>query len=315
MDSNINTQFAKEVKEGLSADQKHLSSKWFYDERGDDLFVKIMSLPEYYLTRSELEIFRDRTSELKAALTDGMPAFDLIELGAGDGTKTMHLLAALDPDAFTYRPVDISSNALEQLSDRVRAELPSVKVVPLQGEYFEVLSKLESDRPKIVLFMGSNIGNLLDERANAFLKALSAGMRKGDRLLMGLDLKKSKDIILPAYNDAQGVTAAFNLNVLRRINKELGGNFDLSAFEHIPEYNESDGIARSFIRSKEDQTVEVTALDLEVQFSAGELIFTEVSRKYDDESIARITDHTDLDLQEKVYDSKGYFCDAIFEKV
>lgn len=312
---NLEDQFAQEVKDGLTSEPKTLSSKWFYDERGDDLFVQIMQLPEYYLTRCEKEIFSERTEALKAALTDGMDAFDLVELGAGDGTKTMHLLKALDPATFTYRPIDISSNALKLLVERVGKELPAVQVSSMQGEYFQVLERLPNDRPKVILFMGSNIGNLLDDRANSFLKQLSAAMNLGDRLLLGLDLKKSKDIILPAYNDSQGVTAAFNLNVLRRINRELGGDFDLDAFQHQPEYNEEEGVARSFILSTQEQEVHLAALDLRVTFDEGECIFTEVSRKYDDDSIARITDHTDLELQEKVYDSKGYFCDAIFEKV
>ncbi len=306
--------FAQEVKEGLSQSPKLLSSKWFYDKKGDELFVKIMGLPEYYLTKCEEEIFEQKTESLISSLIEGVEDFDLLELGAGDGTKTMHLLSALRDQVFTYRPIDISSNAIKTLEERVSKELPDVKVEGLQGEYFEVLSKIKSDKPKVILFMGSNIGNMLDERANDFLLELSAAMNKGDRLLLGVDLIKDESIILPAYNDSLGITAEFNLNLLDRINRELGGNFNRQFFKHTPRYDKQKGVAYSYITSLADQDVRIDALDQSFHFNEGDRVFTEVSRKYDDKALETITNHTSLVLKNKIFDSKEYFCDAIYFK-
>lgn len=306
--------FAKEVKEGLSQSPKRLSSKWFYDKKGDSLFIRIMNLPEYYLTKCEEEIFAQKTHQLVSSLIHDAGEFDLFELGAGDGSKTMHLLSALTSRKFTYRPIDISSNAIDNIEKRVEDELPGVEVKGLQGEYFEVLSELTSDRPKVILFMGSNIGNMLDERANEFLLKLSAVMQTGDRLLLGVDLIKDESIILPAYNDAEGVTSEFNLNLLDRINRELGGDFNRKYFKHTPRYDKESGVAYSYITSLIEQDVRIEALGQTYHFDQGEKVFTEVSRKYDDKALAAITNHTSLKLKDKIFDSKEYFCDAIYEK-
>jgi len=240
--------------------------------------------------------------------------FDLFELGAGDGSKTMHLLTALKTRKFTYRPIDISSNSIDNLQKRVAEELPSIEVEGMQGEYFEVLAKLTTGRPKIILFMGSNIGNMLDERANEFLLKLSAVMEVGDRLLLGVDLIKDESVILPAYNDSEGVTAEFNLNLLDRINRELGGDFDRKHFKHTPQYDKESGVAYSYITSMIEQDVKIDALGQTYHFVEGEKVFTEVSRKYDEKALAAITNHTSLKLVDRIFDSKEYFCDAIYEK-
>ena len=314
MDKKTLELFGTEVKNGLLPPQKSLSSKWFYDEIGDKLFIDIMNMPEYYLTNCEFEILSKQTPEVISAFGISKEPFDLYELGAGDGTKTMELLKSLQGYDFTYRPIDISIHAIDSLTQRVTRDLPNIKVECAQGEYFEVLGSLNQSKPKIILFMGSNIGNMLDERANAFLKALSMTMNAGDKLLLGVDLKKASAIVLPAYNDKQGITAKFNLNLLHRINCELDGNFDLIAFEHAPLYDEERGWAMSFIKSKSTQQVHIKALDTLVDFDEGETIFMEVSRKYDDMSIANITQDTGLQIVEKFYDSKNYFCDIVFEK-
>ncbi len=306
--------FKQELKEGLAEDPKRISSKWFYDKRGDELFVQIMQLPEYYLTRAEEEIFKEQTSQLADSLTGSFEAFDLFELGAGDGQKTFHLLRELDPKKFIYRPIDISSNAVHKLKGTVSFEFPNVQVDPIVGEYFHALEHLKSDRPKAILFMGSNIGNLLDDRANDFLKRLSATMQSGDTLLIGVDLKKPKEIVLPAYNDSVGVTAAFNLNVLERINRELGGDFVVQNFEHAPVYNEEDGIAYSYLRSTKDQRVTIEAINGYYEFSKGEKLFTEISRKYDDAALEVITRDTSLDLMNRFFDEAHLFCDAVYRK-
>lgn len=311
-------QFASDVQDGLGKEKRALPSKWFYDEVGDDLFVQIMRMPEYYLTRSEFEIFSEHTSEVIAALNvqPSIP-FDLIELGAGDGTKTKELLGGLIEGGFNfnYLPIDISSHALDALQEDLYSRWPELRVEPRQGLYFEVLEDLAStDHPKVVLFLGSNLGNLSDERAAEFLAELALCLRPGDRVLIGLDLIKAVDIVLPAYNDAQGITARFNLNLLARINRELGGDFIVEQFAHRPEYREEEGIARSFLESLVDQEVSIKALGASYRFAKGERIHTEVSRKYNEDILSAILSKSGLQVSDKITDSKGYFADFILKR-
>ena len=309
--------FKNEVHEGLSSNPKSLPSKYFYDKKGDALFVEIMNLPEYYLTRSELNIFQHKTQELiDAIVVEPDSYFELIELGAGDGTKTKELLHELDEQNynFDYFPIDISSNALELLKQDLSTEIPNLNVQTQQGDYFEVLASLKnSKKPKVVLFLGSNIGNMNDERAAKFIYNLGANLQPGDKVLLGVDLIKARDIVLPAYNDKQGITAKFNLNLLDRMNKELGADFNLNQFEHQPEYDESEGIAKSFIVSTVNQTVEIEATNNSYSFTKGEKIHTEISRKYNDQLIKKIIANTDFSLQTKILDSKAYFADYILK--
>lgn len=314
MDNLQLKQFAEEVKEGLTAPQKRLSSKWFYDEIGDDLFIKIMNMPEYYLTNAEFEIFSEKANELIEAFGVKDQYFELIELGAGDGTKTIELLRALQGKDFVYRPIDISINAIDKITQRIKNELPIVRVEGAQGEYFAALKTLKSEHPKVILFMGSNLGNMLDAQANQFLKALSEVMNTGDKLLLGLDLKKKEEIVLPAYNDAQGFTAAFNLNLLDRINKELDADFNREAFDHKPQYDEQTGLAKSYLMSSVAQDVNIKAIGATIHFEEGETIFMEISRKYDEHAIREISANTRLNLISQLFDSKKWFSDFIFEK-
>lgn len=307
-------QFARDVDAGLSADPKSLSSKYFYDEKGDQLFVQIMNMPEYYLTDCEFEIFSEQTQSLISAFGVNGDYFDLYELGAGDGTKTMQLLKGLENHDFTYKPIDISPFAIENLTNRVNRELPNINVEGKQGEYFSVLKSLRNENQKVILFMGSNIGNMRDELANDFLRQLSAVMNPGDKLLMGVDLKKSDEIVLPAYNDAQGYTREFNLNLLDRINRELGADFDRAKFDHKPQYDSETGLAESYLMSLENQQVKIAKTGKAYDFMEGEKIFMEVSRKYDDETIEAIADQTDLEIKARFFDSRHYFSDVIFEK-
>ncbi|HAW18650.1 MAG TPA: L-histidine N(alpha)-methyltransferase [Flavobacteriales bacterium] len=306
--------FAEEVIQGLSTEPKRLSSKWFYDEVGDDLFVQIMKLPGYYLTDCEFQIFEQQRQNIIEGFDMSGKDFDLYELGAGDGTKTLELLKGLRNVEFTYKPIDISIHAINNLERRVSREMPNIQVEGIQGEYFDVLAELDSLKPKVILFMGSNIGNLMDSQANDFLKRLSRVMNPGDKLLLGVDLKKPSAIVLPAYNDAAGITAKFNLNLLTRINLEFDANFDLHRFRHAPEYDEERGWALSYIESLVDQEVHVKALSKRYSFKKGEKIFMEVSRKYDDDTISAITQNTSLDIVSKFYDQQKYFCDVLFEK-
>lgn len=308
-------QFKKDVFLGLSSNPKRLPSKYFYDSIGDDLFVQIMNMPEYYLTRAEHEIFRTKTAEIANEL--GLKKdhyFELIELGAGDGTKTKELLSflILGNYHFDYLPVDISQNALNGLEESLKLEFPSLSVQPKQGDYFEVLESLKSsDQPKVVLFLGSNIGNMMDDRAMLFLSQLSESLQVEDRVLIGVDLIKSADVVLPAYNDAQGITREFNLNLLTRINRELGANFTISDFSHCPEYTEEEGIARSFLQSDIAQTVRLEALNREFHFEAGEKIHTEISRKYNDNILKHIIADSRFKIHGKLTDSMKYFADYV----
>ncbi|MFD2528636.1 L-histidine N(alpha)-methyltransferase [Polaribacter marinaquae] len=310
--------FKEEIKQGLTATPKTLPSKYFYNKIGDALFVQIMNLPEYYLTRSEFDIFKNKTQQLIDAFgIDKDTHFELIELGAGDGTKTKELLKVLDTQnyRFDYMPIDISANALAQLKNNLAKELPNVSVKTQQGDYFNVLHSLkENNNPKVMLFLGSNIGNMDDEIATEFIYNLGTNLQKGDKLLLGADLIKSKEIVLPAYNDAQGITAKFNLNLLDRINTELNADFNTSQFKHQPEYNEAEGIAKSFIVSTSDQEVTVQQLNTTFHFKEGEKIHTEISRKYNDALIQQIIANTSFTLDTKIMDTNAYFADYILTR-
>ena len=309
-------QFKQDVLDGLSlSPQKTIPSKYFYDRRGDELFVQIMSLPEYYLTRAEMEIFTDKTDELIAALhLERSRPCEVVELGPGDGVKTLELLRAMIAEdyRFVYVPIDISQTALDGWQKSLKLKLPSLTVIPKVNDYFSALHELNQDEiPKIILFLGSNIGNLSDRQAANFFSQLGANLRRGDRILLGVDLIKPKEIVLPAYDDPQGITREFNLNLLERINRELGGNFDRNQFEHVAEYEEAEGIARSYLRSKIKQSVTIESLNATFHFEAGETIHTEISRKYNDEILHGILAGTDLTIESKISDSNSLFADYI----
>jgi len=311
-------QFIKDVHHGLSGDQKTIPSKYFYDHRGDQLFKEIMDLPEYYLTRAELDIFQNQTEHIINCLElDQGTYFELIELGAGDGIKTKELLKALQQDNYTFDfiPVDISQNALDQLDRSLKLELPDLTVNKKQGDYFQILESLkDTHHPKVILFLGSNIGNMDDKQAADFIYQLGANLQVNDKLFLGVDLIKDKDIVLPAYNDKQGITKDFNLNLLQRINRELDGDFCLNSFEHTPYYTKEEGIAKSFLTSTKDQSVKISKTGDIYHFKKGEQIDTEISRKYNDEIINKILLHTDFEIDHKLMDSKGYFADYILKR-
>lgn len=314
----IETLFEKEVREGLTTYPKHLSSKYFYDSEGDRLFQKIMALPEYYLTNCEYEILQQQKAAIGNYFIGNGSPFSMFELGAGDGKKTKILLAHfLDIRAnFDYRPIDISQNALDLLEKSIATELPMVKIQSLQGTYFETLKAIgqEDKKRKVILFLGSNIGNLLHDQAIAFLNQLRAVMQKGDLAFIGFDQKKDPQIVLDAYNDASGVTAAFNKNVLTRINREMDGDFSLDNFKHWEVYDPESGTAKSFLVAKEKHRVRIEKLDLTVQFDAWESIHTEISQKYDDKVIAWLAKEARLKIVTHFSDEKAYYKNYILEK-
>ena len=308
--------FKRDVDAGLSAPQKSLPSKYFYDARGSQLFVEIMNSEEYYLTDAEHEILREQTQAIISAFGVNGDHFELVELGAGDGTKTLELLREMEGvQKFDYMPIDISSDALDQLKDRLKEEVPGVFVKPQHGTYFTVLEEIRAiNNPMIILFLGSNLGNMLDDSAHDFINHLAHAMNPGDMLLLGVDVKKSKRIVLPAYNDSKGITSAFNLNILRRINRELNADFKLDAFVHDPCYDEKEGIAYSYLKSLADQDVTIRDLNKKFRFKKGECIHTEISRKYDDATVSAIIKDTGLAIKTVFTDSQNYFADYLLMK-
>lgn len=313
-----NTTFLNDVLEGFSQNPKYISSHYFYDKAGDELFQRIMNMPEYYLTQSELEIFRQQSDSFIASFNlNPNEEFELIELGAGDGQKTQHLLKALLVKNYQFKfiPVDISQNSLNVIQKRMENLFPFLQIEPQQGDYFEVLDFLfTSKKPKVILFIGSNLGNMKDDIARNFLAQIANHLKPNEKLLLGVDQIKSAEIVLPAYNDANGITRDFNLNLLKRINRELGADFDLENFEHAPEYIENEGIAKSYLRSKKAQTVYIKDLDQSFDFAENELIHTEISRKYNDKILQDLLSGSGLEITDKFLDSKKYFTDYMLTK-
>ncbi|MFY0605997.1 MAG: L-histidine N(alpha)-methyltransferase [Cyclobacteriaceae bacterium] len=309
-------QFSQDVLDGLSSNPKKLSSKYFYDERGDELFQQIMNLDEYYLSRAELEIFNTKKNDI-LEIIDTSDHFRLLELGAGDGAKTKVLLRHFRDSGidFTYAPVDISENVLQVLSSSLEKEVPGLNIEPLAGDYFKVLNELKfkNDHRSLVFFLGSNIGNFLNETAISFLSGIRDNLKKGDLLMIGFDLKKDPQIILNAYNDKQGVTEAFNKNLLRRINEELEGNFELNQFDHHPIYDPLTGQCRSYLISKKALSVRIEKLDRTFHFEAWEPIFMEVSKKYSLDEINYLATNTGFKLVANFFDGQNLFCDSVWQ--
>jgi len=311
--------FAQDIKTGLNQFPKTLPSRYFYDEVGDELFQKIMNLDEYYLTRAEFEIFVRQKAEILKQFLGDSEKFRLVELGAGDGTKTKVLLSHFVKKqvSFTYSPIDISGNVLEQLENDLKSEIPSLQVEPIVGEYFKALKALSSgnDSKEIVLFLGSNIGNFDRKSGVDFLKHIGDNLSEGDMLLIGFDLMKDPRKILAAYNDKEGVTKAFNLNLLTRINTELGANFNVEYFDHFPTYDPLTGETKSHMISTKKQEVFIEALDETISFEAWEAIHTEVSQKYSHQMITSFAEEAGFRIVKNFTDSKSYFVDSLWEKL
>ncbi len=280
------------VAEGLLAPTKSLPPWLFYDAEGSRLFEEITRLPEYYLTRAEAQIFADHADEIvAAALSGAQDPLKVIELGAGTATKTQTILDAVvrTQGSVDYLPIDVSAEALAIAHRRLAREAPQVRVRPLPMQHVEALAEVRRLGPRrMVLFIGSSIGNYDDDDAIALLRAVRASVAEGAALLVGTDTKKAPERVLPAYDDAQGVTARFNLGLLRRINDELGGHFDLSLFRHVARWNEPASRVELYLESTVDQRVPIDALAVDVALAAGERIHTESSHKYDDAHAERL---------------------------
>ncbi|MBK7426297.1 MAG: L-histidine N(alpha)-methyltransferase [Saprospiraceae bacterium] len=315
--TTLQSSFMKDVKLGLTSFPKYLPSKYFYDKKGDELFRKIMELPEYYLTRAEFEILKNYAEEIMGIMSKN-EAFRLVELGAGDGMKTKVLLKFLLRAGydFTYVPIDISKNALDLLQEDIRDEFPSLRIETVQGEYLDALSRslFKDDQSSFVLFLGSSIGNFSIDETEQFFNELYKTLKPGDYLLTGWDLQKNPHIILDAYNDSQGVTRDFNLNLLRRINKDLEANFDLSNFSHYPVYDPEMGLAKSYLVANSAATYRIEDLEMTVDFEAGEAIFMEISRKYTLDDIFNIADISGFRHANYWQDKKSYFIDTLWRR-
>lgn len=299
--------FAEAVDRGLSQPQKSLPPRFFYDRRGSELFERITQLPEYYLTGCEASILESCSGEI-VGLAGGQIAF--VEFGSGSSQKTRLLIeAALKRQPrLRYVTIDISAEFLRQSAESLVERYPGLGVTAIAGEYFAGVEVLpEEVGRRMFLFMGSNVGNFEDHEAVAFLSAVREAMRPDDWILLGIDLAKDRSIVEPAYNDPQGVTAEFNLNILRRINRELGGRFDLSKFRHEALYLESSERVEMRLVSLTDQVVEIAALGNSFHFNPGEYIHTESSRKYSEASLRRILTAAELDIDECWKDPRKWF--------
>ncbi len=315
--TDTNNEFLADVWAGLSGHPKTLPSKYFYDQQGDRLFQDIMHLDEYYLTNAEHEIFNTHKDTILDMCRANDQAFRLLEFGAGDGYKTKVLLRHFtDAGAqFEYKPIDISAHALEQLAKNLRKELPSLRLTPEQGDYFNVLQRLprENQLRNVILFLGSNIGNFTPHQAHSFLSGIRQKLYPGDLLLLGADLKKNPDTILQAYNDSRGITRQFNLNLLKRINNELNGNFELENFKHYPFYNPINGECTSTLLSLKTQQVTVQGRSFGLE--KWEAIHTEISRKYSLSELEKMAQACSFDIATHLHDSHHYFVDTIWKAV
>jgi dimethylhistidine N-methyltransferase len=296
--------FCNEVLRGLRQQQKEIPSKYFYDERGSRLFDRICELEDYYPTRTETAIMREHVAEMIELLG---PSCLLIEYGSGSSTKARILLDHLREPA-AYVPVDISCEHLLRMAADLRQVYPGLRVLPVCADYtahFELPDRDGAVARSAVYFPGSTVGNFHPEQARGFLRHVAEVAGPGGALLIGVDLKKDPRILETAYNDREGVTAAFNLNVLARINRELGAEFDLDAFRHHAFYNEDHGRIEMHLVSLRAQTVHVG--DVAIAFREGETIFTESSYKYDRDEFARLVEHAGWSVERVWTDAHGLF--------
>lgn len=306
-------EFAVDVLVGLSEHPKRVNSRWFYDDRGSELFAKIMDVDAYYPTAKEFEIFEEKPEELLDTVPDRI---NLVDLGAGDGRKTELLIGHLEARGvdIRYVPIDISAGAMRTLTDRLAKRFPSIEIAGIVSEYVDGLRYLAgiSDRTNVTLFLGSNIGNFNKAQARGFLRRLWDALNPDDRVVIGFDMKKDIEVLLNAYNDPEGYTREFNLNLFDRMNRELGANFDREKFRHYGTFNVVTGAMESYLVSLARQSVYVSQLRATFEFSPWEPIHTEYSYKYLESDIDELASFSGYDVEAKVFDSDAWFCDALW---
>ena len=303
------TPLGSEVYRGLTSRPRTLSPWLFYDAAGSQLFEQITELPEYYPTRTERSILAAHADEIVSAAA-GCEPLTMIELGAGTATKTGLLLKAAvrRQGEVTYHAIDVSSTALDEAKQRIEAELEGVAVMPRVCDYTEGLGQIDAPgQRRMVLYIGSSIGNFEPADALTILRDLRKDLKPGDKLLLGVDMVKDAETLIPAYDDAAGVTAAFNKNVLVRINRELGANFNLNLFRHQARWNEECSRVEMHLESMIAQQVSIPALELELTFQRGETIHTENSYKFRDESVIEMLERADFHLSDHWTDEREWF--------
>ena len=309
-----NSQFSKDILDGLTSHPKHLPSKYFYDGKGDQLFQDIMNCPEYYLTDCEMEIFKTQTQKLIHLIKKAGTKFDLIELGAGDATKSIHLLKGLLDEGleYTYMPIDISENIIKHLETTLPKSVPGLHFSGLNGDYFDMLEKAcsESDQPKVILFLGSNIGNMLPDDARDFCTHLRSCISPGDIVIIGFDLKKNPRTIRAAYDDKGGITKQFNLNLLTRINRQLLTDFDIDSFDHYCSYDPETGACKSYLIPLKDMDVHFP--DQVIHFKRDEYIWMEISQKYTLDQIDQISHDCGFQSMDHLMDKNKWFTDSVW---
>lgn len=311
--------FGHDVREGLTTTRKWLSPRWFYDALGSALFDAICFLPEYYVMRAEAEVLTSYRDEIVEAFgAPDHPDIRLVELGSGAARKTRILLDALTQRqaVVEYVPVDVDARMLEQSGRELLNEYANLRVLAVCSDFTRPSVPLAAatrgpDTRTVVLFLGSTIGNLDPDAAVAMLRDLRGGLNPGDALFLGADLRKSRDVLEPAYDDPLGVTAAFNLNLLGRINRELGGHFPLDAFRHRAFYDDVYGRIEMHLVSTRAQTVRIDALELEIAFEAGETIHTESSYKHDATTLATLAAASGFTIEKRWTDSRAWFADVL----
>lgn len=304
---------AVEVFNGLTERPRTLSPWLFYDEAGSRLFEDITELPEYYVTRTERKILSEHAAEI-VSLAAGGEYLSMIELGAGTATKTGLLLQAAVAlqGSVTYSPIDVSESALDEARTRIEDEMPEVTVEPIVADYTEGMRQNRADTlgnmgPRLVLYIGSSIGNFSPSDALEVLRGVRAQLSPGDSLLLGTDMVKDTSVLLAAYDDAAGVTAKFNKNVLHRINRELDATFDPQRFRHVARWNELHSRIEMHLESLVAQRVMIRALDLDVRFKAGETIHTENSYKFTDQRVCALLTRAGFKLRKQWSDANKWF--------
>jgi dimethylhistidine N-methyltransferase len=305
--TKLREDFARDVRAGLCASPKQLHCVYFYDAEGSRLFEEICTLEEYYLTRAEHEIL-----EAHAHAIVGEGPLELIELGSGNAQKTRVLLSAAS-GPLHYVPIDVSREMLEETSRSLEREYPRLRVTAFAGDYFGGLElpRFDAKARRLVLWLGSNVGNFDRDDAASFLRRVG---QFADGIVMGVDVRKSREVLRRAYDDARGVTARFNLNLLARINRELGADFDISHFRHSVTYDEALGRIEMYLVSTRAQRVHIRALELAVELAAGEAIHTENSYKYSPAEIEQLARAAGLRLAQRFYDAAGRFAVVLLSR-
>ncbi len=295
----------QEVLEGLSAKQKTLPCKYFYDSRGSMLFEQICRLPEYYQTRTELAILRKNARAIMKELKEG----SLIDLGSGANWKIRHLLDAADGlrRRIRYVPVDVCESTLIGATEELLCLYPDLSVCALVADFHRQTERIASAENKLITFFGGTIGNFRKEEMTAFLRKIASVMNRSDRLLAGIDMIKQKKLLEAAYNDSQGITAQFNKNILAVLNRELNAGFNLAAFEHLAFYNEESECIEMHLKASRDLFVEIGDLDIQVNMKKGETIFTETSRKFSRKKAEEMSAEAGLRISRWFADARKWF--------